>query len=43
MASQETQKLAEKVARILENESIGDTAGLFAAIEKINHRLDKRE
>ena len=45
MASPETQKLAERIARILDAESTSstETAALFAAIEKINNRLDKIE
>ena len=38
------QKLSEKIAKLLEAESQpGDTAAIFAALEKINHRLDKLE
>jgi hypothetical protein len=41
---QELQKLSEKIAKILETESPPiDTASIFAALEKINHRLDKLE
>ena len=37
-------KLAEKIARLLDGESHApDTAVVLAAIEKINHRLDKLE
>jgi hypothetical protein len=44
MASPDTQKLAEKIAKLLEGETHPpDHASLFAAIEKINHRLDKLE
>ena len=44
MASTEIQKLAEKIARMLEAESSSsDLRTLFASIEKINHRLDKLE
>jgi hypothetical protein len=43
MASQEAQRMAEKIARLLEGDVGADKAGLFAAIEKINHRLDKLE
>jgi hypothetical protein len=44
MASTDIQKLAEKIARILEAESSSsDLRTLFASIEKINHRLDKLE
>jgi hypothetical protein len=39
-----TKNLAEKIARLIESESQApDHAALFAAIEKINHRLDKIE
>src|SRR5688500_16394316 len=45
MTSQETKKLAEKIAKILESEPQPQTdlAALYASIEKINHRLDKIE
>ena len=44
MASTETQKLAEKIAKILSSEpQTSDLAALFASVEKINHRLDKLE
>jgi hypothetical protein len=44
MTSQETKKLAERIARILESEPQSpDLASLYASIEKINHRLDKIE
>ncbi|HEV7700828.1 MAG TPA: hypothetical protein VGO43_11410 [Pyrinomonadaceae bacterium] len=44
MPSPDTQKLADKIAKLLDGESQPpDTAALFAAIEKINHRLDKME
>lgn len=40
----ETQKLANRIARLLETEQHGgDLASVFAAIEKINYRLDKLE
>ena len=40
----DTQKLAERIARLLESEQQGgDLASVFASIEKINHRLDKLE
>lgn len=40
----ETQKLANRIARLLETEQHGgDLASVFSAIEKINHRLDKLE
>jgi hypothetical protein len=41
---QDLQKLSEKIAKLLESESQpSDTAAIFAALEKINHRLDKLE
>jgi|SRR5687767_2790034 len=45
MTSQETKKLAEKIAKILESEPQPQTdlAALYASIEKLNHRLDKVE
>jgi len=44
MTSQETKKLAERIARILESEPQSpDFASLYASIEKINHRLEKLE
>lgn len=44
MPPPDTQKIAEKIAKLLEGESQpSETAALFAAIEKINHRLDKIE
>src|SRR5688572_26281088 len=44
MTSQETKRLAEKIARILDSEpSSKDVASLFASIDKLNHRLDKLE
>lgn len=44
MPSPDTQKLAEKIAKLLEGGSHPpENAALFAAIEKINHRLDKLE
>mgnify|MGYP003390252772 CR=1 FL=1 len=40
----DTQKLTERIARLLESERQGgDLASVFASIEKINHRLDKLE
>lgn len=40
----DTQKIAERIARLLESEQQGgDLASVFGAIEKINHRLDKLE
>src|SRR5262245_42901147 len=44
MASQDTQKLADRIAKLLESESQSpDLASLYASIQKINHRLDKLE
>jgi len=44
MPSQDTKKLADKIAKILETEPQGaDIASLFASVEKLNHRLDKLE
>jgi hypothetical protein len=44
MADNNTHKLAEKIARILEGETRQtDHAALFASIEKLNHRIDKLE
>ena len=44
MPSTDVQKLAERIAKLLESESgNSDLAALFASIEKINHRLDKLE
>jgi len=44
MASQDTQKLAEKIAKLLESDSQApDLAAIYASIQKINHRLDKLE
>jgi hypothetical protein len=41
---QDLQKLSEKIAKLLESESQpSETAAIFAALEKINHRLDKLE
>lgn len=40
----DTKKLADKIAKILESETqTGDLARVFAALEKINHRLDRLE
>ncbi len=40
----DTQRIAEKIARLLESEQQGgDFASVFASIEKINYRLDKLE
>lgn len=44
MTSQETKKLAERIAKILQSEpQPGDLATLYASVEKINHRLEKLE
>ncbi|HTH52195.1 MAG TPA: hypothetical protein VL501_09695, partial [Pyrinomonadaceae bacterium] len=44
MPSPDTQRIADKIAKLLEGESQApEHAALFAAIEKINHRLDKIE
>lgn len=44
MKAQNTEKLAVKIAKLLEAEPQGsDLAAIFAAIEKINHRLDNLE
>ena len=44
MKTDPTKNLAEKIARLIESESQApEHATLFAAIEKINHRLDKIE
>lgn len=44
MPMNDTQKLAERIARLLETEQHGsDLAAVFASMEKINHRLDKLE
>jgi hypothetical protein len=44
MGTNESQKLAEKIVKILESASgSNDLASLYASIEKINHRLDKLE
>ncbi len=44
MGTSESQKLAEKIVKILESASgSNDLASLYASIEKINHRLDKLE
>lgn len=40
----ETQKLANRIAKLLETEQPpNDIAALFASIEKLNHRIDKIE
>ena len=44
MAQQDPTKLADRIAKLIENESHShDTASIFAALEKINHRLDRLE
>src|SRR5258706_15564638 len=44
MATHDPQKLAEKIAKLLQAESqTNDLASLYASIEKINHRLNKLE
>lgn len=44
MAAIETQKLADRIAKMLAaDSSTVDLAALYASIEKINHRLDKLE
>ena len=44
MTTPDPQKLAEKIAKLLQAESqTNDLASLYASIEKINHRLDKLE
>ena len=41
---QDLQKLSERIAKLLEAESQpSETAAIFAALEKVNHRLDKLE
>ncbi|QYO67268.1 hypothetical protein [Leptolyngbya sp. 7M] len=40
----ETQRLANGIAKLLENEQrSNDVAALFASLEKLNHRIDKIE
>lgn len=39
----DAQKLSDRISRLLESEQQTDFASVFAAIEKINHRLDKLE
>lgn len=40
----DTQKLAERIAKLLDAEQQGgELAAVFASLEKINHRLDKLE
>jgi hypothetical protein len=41
MSKQET--LAERIAKLLEDNQAPELAPLYASIEKINHRLDKLE
>lgn len=43
MPSHETQRLAERIAKMLEPEPQSDIATVYATLEKINHRLDKIE
>ena len=44
MATHDPSSLADKIAKLIEKETnSNDAASLFAAIEKINHRLDKLE
>ena len=44
MTASDPQKLAEKIAKLLQAESqTNDLASLYASIEKMNHRLDKLE
>ena len=44
MHTPDNQKLAEKIANMLQNDSqSSELAALFASVEKINHRLDKLE
>ena len=44
MPQQDPTKLADRIAKLIESESHShDAASLFAALEKINHRLDKLE
>jgi len=44
MASTETKKLADRIAKILESEpQPADLASLYASVEKLNHRLAKLE
>jgi hypothetical protein len=44
MKQLDTHKLAEKIAKLLDNESQpNDLAALFASIEKLNHRIGKLE
>jgi tetrahydromethanopterin S-methyltransferase subunit B len=39
----ENQKLADRIAKLLEAEQRNDLASIFASLEKITHRLDKLE
>jgi hypothetical protein len=44
MATHDPASLADKIAKLIENESSShDAPAIFAALEKINHRLDKLE
>jgi hypothetical protein len=44
MSETSSNKLAEKIARLLETEARPtEIAALYAAIDKLNHRLDKLE
>ena len=44
MKTQNSEKLAARIAKLIEAESQGgDLPSVFAAIEKINHRLDNLE
>ena len=44
MPQQDPTRLADKIAKLIENESHShDTASIFAALQKINHRLEKLE
>jgi hypothetical protein len=44
MKTDPTKALAERIAKVIESESQNpELASIFAALEKINHRLDKLE
>jgi hypothetical protein len=44
MAGKDNQKLAERIARLLDSDLANpELASIFATLEKINHRLDKLE
>ena len=44
MPPSDTQKLAERIAKLLEGDQQSpDIASVYATLEKINHRLDKIE